>query len=58
MTRQPSVLYAYHWLIYQFGVKFWSSPLVINEITSESQSAGAFDTEDDLFTQDRRALHL
>ena len=60
MTRRPGVLYAssYHWLIYQFRVKYWSSPLAVNGVGSASQSADAFDAETDLFTQDRCALHI
>ena len=50
MTHQLSVLYPYHWLVYQFGMKYWSYLLVINEIGSASQSADAFDAETDLFT--------
>ena len=58
MTHRPSVLYAYHWLIYQFGVKYWSSPLPINGVGSASQSADAFDAQTDLFTQARSTLHI
>ena len=58
MTHRLSVSYAYHCPIYQFGLKSRSSTLPVNEITSESQSAGAFGTEDDLFTQDRPVLPL
>ena len=57
MTRRPGVLYAYHWPIYQFRVKYWSSALAINEVGSASQSADAFDAETDVFTQARSTLH-
>ena len=57
MTRRPGVLNAYHWLIYQFRVKYWSSSLPINGIGSASQSADAFDVETDVFTQARSTLH-